>query len=200
MLEVEVIDDPAAATAAMAPIRSRLLAELTEPASAAALAPRLGLTRQKVNYHLRSLEKHGLVEEAGSRRWGGLTERLLVATATAYVVSPGAMGPASMDPGRHADRLSAGYLIALAARLIREVSKLMRLSRKAGRRLPTLAIDTEIHFRSATDRASFSAELTRAVTDLAARYHDASHPDSRAHRVVVAGHPLASDTHEEETS
>ena len=46
MLEVEVIDDPGAATVALEPVRSRLLAELTEPASAAALASRLGIARQ----------------------------------------------------------------------------------------------------------------------------------------------------------
>ena len=61
MLDVEVIDDPAAAVVALDPVRARLLAELTEPASAAALAERLGLSRQKVNYHLRTLEAHGLV-------------------------------------------------------------------------------------------------------------------------------------------
>ena len=81
MLEVGVIDSPAAAAVALDPLRCRLLSELAEPASAAALAARLGLPRQKVNYHLRTLEAHGLVKVASERQWGGLTERLLVATA-----------------------------------------------------------------------------------------------------------------------
>ena len=59
MDEVQVIDDPAAAVVALEPVRSRLLAELAEPASAATLAARLGIPRQKVNYHLRALEAHG---------------------------------------------------------------------------------------------------------------------------------------------
>jgi DNA-binding transcriptional ArsR family regulator len=183
MLDVEVIDDPAAAVVALDPVRARLLAELAEPASAAALASRVGLARQKVNYHLRTLESHGLVEPAGERRWGGLTERLLVATAASYVVSPAALGAAASDPARTADRLSARYLIALAARIVREVGALARRDE----RLATLALDTEIRFRSADDRAAFARELTSAVTDLAARYHDESgHP----HRVVVGAHPL----------
>src|SRR5436189_4819538 len=103
-------------------MRSRHLSELAVPASAATLATRLGLARQKVNYHLRALEAHGLVRLAGKRRWGGLTERLLVATAASYVVSPSALGHAASDPDRAADRLSASYLIALAARVIRDVS------------------------------------------------------------------------------
>src|SRR5687767_11939615 len=106
MLDVQVIDDPAAATVALEPIRSRLLSELAEPASAATLASRVGLTRQKVNYHLHALEAHGLVRLAEERRWGGLTERLLVATASSYVVSPTALGPIAADPNREIDRLS----------------------------------------------------------------------------------------------
>src|SRR5688500_2854326 len=98
MLDVEVIDDPVAAVVALEPVRSRLLSELAEPASAATLATRLGLARQKVNYHLRALEAHGLVQVARTRQWGGLTERLLVATAASYIVSPNAMGPVASDP------------------------------------------------------------------------------------------------------
>jgi DNA-binding transcriptional ArsR family regulator len=190
MLDVEVIDDPAAAMVALEPIRSRLLSELATPASAATLATRVGLARQKVNYHLRALEGHGLLKVAEQRKWGGLTERLLVATASSYVVSPGAMGPVAVDPSRESDRLSASYLIALGARVVRELSDLLRRAREAGKRLATLAVDTEVRFRSAADRAAFSAELTEAITKLVSKYHDESAPGGRAHRLVVVAHPL----------
>ncbi|OBB20887.1 transcriptional regulator [Mycolicibacterium setense] len=189
MLDLDVIDDPAAAVVALDPIRSRLLAELTEPASAAALAVRVGITRQKVNYHLRALEQHGLVTIAGQRQWGGLTERLLVATASSYVVSPGALGPAAADPGRAGDRLSASYLIALSARAVREVGELWRTARDRNKRLATLSIDTVIRFRSPADRAAFTRELSEAVTTLVARYHDDGDPGGREHRLVVAAYP-----------
>ncbi|HWT94143.1 MAG TPA: helix-turn-helix domain-containing protein, partial [Solirubrobacteraceae bacterium] len=140
MLEVEVIEEPAAAVVALDPIRARLLAALCEPASAAALASTVGLTRQKVNYHLRALEAHGLVRVAEERRWGGLTERLLVATAASYVVSPAAMGAAQADPTRTADRLSARYVIALAARAVREVGELARRADRDGKRVATLGL------------------------------------------------------------
>jgi DNA-binding transcriptional ArsR family regulator len=192
MLELEVIDDPAAAAVALDPLRARLLAGLAEPASASTLAERVGQPRQKINYHLRILEERELVTEVGQRRWGGLTERLLQATAAAYVVSPGAMGEASGDPDRIADRLSARYLIALAARVVREVAGLARRADRAGRRLPTLALDTEIRFRSAAERAAFTSDLAGAVTTLVSRYHDAAAPGGRAHRLVVVAHPLPS--------
>lgn len=200
MHDVEVIEDPAAAAAALDPIRARLLAELQEPASAAALASRVGLARQKINYHLRALESHGLVRVAKKRMWGGLTERLLVATAASYVVSPAAMGSVGKDACDRADRLSAGYLIALAARIIREVTTLVRRSRDIGKRLPTLSLDTEIRFRSAADRAAFSRELVQSITTLASRYHDESAPGGRSHRMVVVAYPLPGKSHSKESS
>jgi DNA-binding transcriptional ArsR family regulator len=186
MHDVEVIEDPAAASSALDPIRSRLLAELVEPGSAATLAARVGLPRQKVNYHLRALEAHGLVELAEERKRGGITERVLRATAASYVVSPAALGESAVDPDQAADHFSAGYLIALAGRVVREVAGLARRADAEGKRLPTLTIDTEVRFRSAADRAAFADDLTAAVVELAARYH---HDDGRPHRLVVAAHP-----------
>jgi len=197
MVEISVIDDPAAASAALDPMRNRLLSELREPASAAALATRVGLPRQKVNYHLRTLESHGLVRVAGKRRWGGLTERRLVATASSFVVSPRALGPVAADPEREMDRLSASYLIALAARAVREIGDLVRRATEAGKHLATLSVDTAIRFRSPADRAAFSTELTEAINRLVSKYHDESAPGGRAHRLVLMAHPLPKPTAKE---
>lgn len=200
MVELETIEDPAAAAAALDPVRSRLLAELAEPASAAALAARLGIPRQKVNYHLRALEAHGLARVAETRRWGGLTERRLVSSAASYIVSPNALGPVAADPARSVDRLSARYLIALAARVVREVSDLVRQSERAGKHLASLSIDTEIRFRSSADRAAFTEEMTATVRRLAATYHDETAPGGRRHRLIILAHPTPLDApeHEEE--
>jgi DNA-binding transcriptional ArsR family regulator len=198
MLDIQVIHDPAAATVALEPVRSRLLSELAAPASAATLATRVGLARQKVSYHLNALEAHGLVRLAEERKWGGLTERLLVATAASYVVSPGALGPVAVDPNREVDRLSASYLIALGARIVREVGDLVRRANKAGKRLATLSVDTEIRFRSAADRAAFSKELTDAIATLASKYHDASAPGGRAHRLLVVAYPTPQKSNSQE--
>jgi DNA-binding transcriptional ArsR family regulator len=187
--DLEVIDDPAAAVVALDPIRARLLAQLAEPGSAASLANRTGLARQKVNYHLRALEAHGLVRPVDTRRWGGLVERRVVATAASYVVSPAAMGDAASDPAHASDRLSASYLIALAARVVREVGELLRGAKQQGKHLATLSIDTEVRFRSPAERAAFTAELTEAITGLVARYHNPVSPGGRAHRLILVAHP-----------
>ena len=170
------------------------------PASAATLATRVALPRQKVNYHLHALEAHGLVRLAQERKWGGLTERLLVATAASYVVSPRALGPVAADPNREVDRLSASYLIALGARVVREVGDLVRRAKETGKRLATRAVDTEIRFRSATDRAAFSNELAEAITTLASKYHDESASGGRAHRLVVVAYPQPQQSDRKEPS
>ena len=200
MLAVEVIDDPAAAAVALDPVRSRLLSELAEPASAATLANRLGIPRQKINYHLRALEFYALVRVAEKRQWGGLTERKMVASAASYLVSPGAMGPVATDPERNPDRLSATYLIALAARIVREVKALLTRSTETEKRLPTFSVDTVIRFRSAADRARFSQDLTRAITHLAAKYHDEKAPGGRPHRLVAVAYPMPPKTNFKEQS
>jgi hypothetical protein len=97
------------------------------------------------------------------------------------------------------DRLSARYLVALAARLVREVGELARRADATGTRLPALALDTEIRFRSAADRAAFADDLAAAVTALVSRYHDETSPEGRRYRLVVGSHPLPGTPDPEET-
>lgn len=188
MLDLDVIDDPGAAITALDPVRARILRHLAEPGSATTLGGELGLSRQKVNYHLRALESAGLVELIEERPRRGLTERVLQAKARSYLVAPDVVDEHSTDPSR-VDRLSSRYLLALAARLTREVVDLSRRAERAGKTLPTLAIDTDIRFRNAQERAEFTAELAASVRDLAARYHDETAPRGRWHRLLVAAHP-----------
>ena len=189
MEDVAVIEDPAAAAVSLDPIRSRLLAELAVPGSAAMLAGRVGLPRQKVNYHLRALEQHGLVELVEERRKGNVTERVMQATAASYVISPAAMAAVAPDPARAPDRLSARWLLAVAARLVRDVGELITGAGKARQQVATFAIDGEIRFAGAADRARFAEELTVAVAALVGRFHDEDAPGGRRHRLVVAVHP-----------
>jgi DNA-binding transcriptional ArsR family regulator len=166
-----------------------LLAELAEPKSATMLAASIGLPRQKVNYHLRTLEQHGLVELVEERRKGNVTERMMRATAASYVISPVVLAAVAPDPDRAPDRLSARWLLALAARMVRESGMLITGAARAGKRVATFALDAKVRFASAADRAAFAEELTNAVAALVAKYHDESAEGGREHRVIVAVHP-----------
>src|SRR5215218_1676289 len=184
MEDVAVIEDPAAAEISLDPIRSRLLAELAVPGSASMLAAKVGLPRQKVNYHLRTLEQHGLVELAEERRKGNMTERVMRAVAASYVISPTALAAVQPNPRRAPDRLSARWLLAVAARLVRDVGMLITGATRANKPVATFAIEGEVRFASAADRSAFADELTRTVTALVGRYHDESAAGGRTHRVV----------------
>jgi DNA-binding transcriptional ArsR family regulator len=190
MDDIAVIEDAAAAEISLDPIRSRLLAELAVPGSATMLAAKVGLPRQKVNYHLRTLEHHGLVELVEERRKGNVTERMMQATAASYVISPRAMAAVAPDPARSPDRLSARWLLAVAARLVRDVGSLVTGATKAKQRVATFALDGEITFATPADRAAFADELAAAVTDLAGRYNA---PEGRKHRIVLAVHPAVNE-------
>lgn len=185
MDDVHVLEDPAAVEAALDPIRASILDALTEPGSATTVAAAVGLTRQKVNYHLKTLEAHGLVEPAETRAWGGITERFVRRSARQLVVSPDVLQSAAIDPNEVADHLSAAYMIAVNARTVSEVGAIAR-DATVGVRLPTLTIDTVIGFGSPKDRAAFSAELQSAVATLIAKYH---HDDGRPHRLTVSSYP-----------
>jgi DNA-binding transcriptional ArsR family regulator len=186
MLDVAVIQKPEAAEVSLDPVRARLLAELAEPRSATTLAGRVGLPRQKVNYHLRTLERHGLVELVDERRRGNCMERVLQATAASYVISPAALAAVQPDPARAPDRLSARWLLAVAAQLVRDAGELIVEATRAGKRAATFAIDGEVRFASAADRAAFAEELSAAVTALVGKYQS---PGGRDYRLVVAVHP-----------
>ncbi|GAA3184116.1 MULTISPECIES: helix-turn-helix domain-containing protein [unclassified Rhodococcus (in: high G+C Gram-positive bacteria)] len=195
MLEVAVIDRPAAAEVSLDPIRQRILAELAVPGSASSLAPRIGLTRQKVNYHLRTLEEHGLVELVEERKRGNMTERIMQASAASYVISPAAMSALAPDPSRFPDQLSARWLVTLAARIVREVGELIAGATAAGKPLASFAIDSDITFATASDRAAFAGELGESINSLVAKYHDGNSEGGRKHRLVVALHPSLTTPH-----
>jgi DNA-binding transcriptional ArsR family regulator len=150
-------------------LRRRILDSLDEPDSATGLGRRLGVPRQKVNYHLRELERAGLVELAEERRRRGFVERRVRAVAR--------------------DRFSSAYLVGLARRLAEDVTTLRERAAAAGQRLATLALETEVRFASPADLRAFSEELANEVARLAAKYDRPDLARSRAHRVVAAAHP-----------
>jgi len=194
---LEVVRGAAQAAALLDPARLRLLEELAEPDSAAGLARRLKLPRQRVNYHLRELERQKLVELVEERRKGNCLERVVRATARHYLISPEALGSLGADPGSVSDRFSASYLVAVAARAIRELAVLRLRADRAKKRLATLTLQTEVRFASAEDRNAFSEELATALARLAAKYHDEKAEGSRTFRFFLGAYPAVTAAKED---
>jgi DNA-binding transcriptional ArsR family regulator len=186
---LEVIHLPETAATALKGRRRSLLAALAEPDSAAGLARKLGIPRQRLNYHLKALEQCGLLECVEERRKGNCTERILRATARSFVISPDALGAFGPTPESAQDRFSASYVVAVAARTITEVSTLDARARAEQRRISTLTLDSEIRFASPESRSAFAQELSDRITELVAKYHDDTSPRGRRFRLVTIGHP-----------
>lgn len=184
-----MIDDAARARTVLNPTRRRVLELLAEPGSAAEVARRLGLPRQKVNYHLRALERAGFVELVEERRKGNCTERLVRATATAYLISPGALGALAGRPEDVPDRFSSGYLIAVGAKMVREVAALRAEADAAGQGLATLTLEATVRFASPAAQNAFAEDLANAVARVVAAHHDEHAPEGREYQLVVGAYP-----------
>src|SRR5215207_7289565 len=138
MLQVTGIVSTTAAAAMLDPTRLAILGRLREPGSAASVAAQLGAPRQRIGYHVRELERVGLVSTVDERAHGGLVERLVQASAAAYVVAPQALGPVAPDPSAITDRFSTAYQLAVAARILRDLSELRGRAERARKTVPTL--------------------------------------------------------------
>jgi len=190
---VHVIDEVERAATVLHPLRLRILSELSEPDSATGLARRLGLPRQQLNYHLRLLEDDGLVEAVEERPRRGCIERMLRTVAQSYVINPGALGALAADPARVRDRASSAYLVAVAARTLRDVAALRRRAEESGKQVPTLTMHSEIRFSSARAQQEFAQEFAQSVAELIARYHDESSTQGRWFRFLAGSYPAVNN-------
>lgn len=197
-IEVEGIAEPARARALLHPLRLKLLGLLREPASAAEAASRLGLPRQRVNYHVRALARAGFLRRAGRQRKRNMVEQRYVATARGYVLAPEVLGPVAAT-GPVEDAWSASYLLALAARVQSEVLQALRNVPAGGERLATLGLESAIRFENAEQRAAFTRALEKALVEVLARHTSPDHLVDGApgagqrYRLMLGCYPLADE-------
>jgi biotin operon repressor len=184
-----VVDTPRAGVM-LKPLRLKILAEAQEPQSASAIAAHLGLPRQKVNYHVRQLARAGFLRRAGRQRKRGLVEQKYVVTARAFLLGSGVLGPMGADKYDATDKMSAAYLLTLAARVQREAGHAWRDAHAEGKRLPVLSLDTEMAFASAEQRARFAEALTSAVTKVVAEHTAPPTRTTRPFRLVLGCYPI----------
>jgi len=194
---IDVISAPERVSAVLSPIRRRLLKNLAEPDSASGLARRLGLPRQKINYHLRQLERAGFVELHEEIQRRGCVERMVRVTARTYTISHDFLEGLAVNPDSIRDRFSSAYLIAAAGRMVRDVAVLRDRAASVEQHLATLAIETEVSFASPSGFSAFADELAAAIARLAVRYNQGHSGASRKFRVVIGAHPVINKTNAE---
>ena len=186
---VGVLDAADTAAAVLDPARLKILTALREPDSSAGVARSLGLPRQRVGHHVRALEAAGLLTCVGERKKRNCVERLLQASARSYVIAPRLLGTLGLSADAVRDRFSSTYLLAAASRVIEEVTALRPRAEAAGKKLPTLTLQTEVRFASARSQNEFLEELVASFSDLVARHHRPDAPGGRTFRLSLLGHP-----------
>lgn len=192
------VDNTAGAAALLNPLRLQILERLREPDSASGLSRLMNLPRQKLNYHLRELEKHGLIEPVEERKKGNCVERIVRATARYYFISPEALGNLATDPEQIQDRFSSTYLVAVAARAIQDLAVLRTRAEKAGKKLATFTLETNVRFASAADQHAFTEALANAAAKLVAQYHDEKAPGGRQIKFIIGAYPALTKKDKEE--
>ena len=196
---LHVIRDIDRAYSLLHPVRRRILGILNEPASSAGIAHQLRLPRQKVNYHVKEMARTRLLMPAGRKRKRRFYEQCYVASAKAYVLSPELLGKLAADASVTPDRFSAAYLLGLGAQMQKEVSRALELASRAGKRVATLSLNTELRFTSPRQRAAFTRALERAIVDVIGRHtsphklRDGSPAPGRAFRLVLGCYPIPSE-------
>jgi DNA-binding transcriptional ArsR family regulator len=187
---VAVLSGQSQLRAVLSPLRRRILLLLREPDSATGLARRMGLARQKLNYHLRALEDAGLVELVEERRRRGFVERILRASARSFVIGPEDTGLEEL--ARSGDRMSSDTLLASAARTLSDVSILRERADASRKRLLTMSIDGEVVLASPAATKVFAEEVARAIADIAERHAGAG--KGRRYRFTAGLHPVITKT------
>lgn len=195
-MRLSYLEEPEQVRAALSPLRRQLLNLLQEPASGTQLAAALDLPRQRVNYHLRELEKAGLVELVEERQRRGCVERILRATAGAFVVDPSVMTEARAFTQIH-DQYAAEHLVQVAAGTVRDVARMQSKADAAGKRLLTFTLEAEVRFAEPGDVHRFTDALAEAVR-LTVEAFDSE--DGRPYRLIAGGHPAPRSTGAAETT
>jgi DNA-binding transcriptional ArsR family regulator len=184
---VALVEEPGRIRLALSPMRHQLLDRMVEPTSATQLAAELGLSRQRVNYHLRQLEAAGLVELVEERPRRGFTERVVRATARSFLVDPGVLGEPSPSPAPHPiDRFAADHLVATAAAVMRTVTRMRDAAARGGRRLLTFTLEADVRLATPADVEALAGALTEAVAGVVAGF---DRPGGRRYRLVIGAHP-----------
>ena len=186
MARVQLLDDPEAVQALTHPVRVRVLEALRTPDSAAGVSRRIGQSRQNANYHLKELERAGLVQRAGERRKGAFTEQLYRASASTYVVSPRVAWGDERRASTMRDQVALENLVALGERLQHDASDLLDHATFDGEEIASAAVEAEVRFADDEARAEFMADYLAALGPLLKK-HGSSH--GKSYRVAVAAYP-----------
>jgi DNA-binding transcriptional ArsR family regulator len=163
---VQLLDDPEAVQALTHPVRVQILEALRAADSAAGAARAIGQSRQNVNYHLKELERAGLVRRAGERRKGAFVEQLYESRASTFVVSPRVAWGDDRRGSTLRDQVSLEHLVMLGDRLQRDASGLLDRATFEGEQIASASVEAEVGFADDEARTAFMRDYLAALGPL----------------------------------
>lgn len=189
ILESLRIEAPEQAMALLNPLRADIAARLASPASAAEVARAIGEAPQRINYHLKALEKAGLVRRVGTRQVRNLVEVLYQAVAKTFILSD-QLGMKPETVRRLKDQGSLSHLVQTAERIKQDALLLMEHSDE-GQDIPSASLQFQVSLRDAEERHAFVEEYAALVRQLTAKYRKPANEAEPAdpYQVVLAVYP-----------
>ncbi|GGE13415.1 hypothetical protein GCM10011571_13580 [Marinithermofilum abyssi] len=166
--ETYVVESQEQASCLLHPLRGEILSRLCSPASAAQVARSLNEPPQRINYHIKALEKANLVRRVGTRQVRNLVEVLYQAVARNYLLSD-TLGWGADTVQKLKDQSSLRHVYTTAERLKRDALRLMEQT-EAGQEIPSATLDAVIQLADENHREAFVQDYIRLMKQLIQKY------------------------------
>jgi DNA-binding transcriptional ArsR family regulator len=187
MPETYIVSEPEQAAALLHPFRSEIISLLKEPRSATELSKELNDSAQKVNYHLKALEKVGLVVRAGTRNVRNLVEVLYRSAGKTFLLSD-SLGLTKETIKKLQDQTALAHVLASTEKVKRDAVLLMEQAEK-NEEVPSAFMEMEISLPGVKERQAFLQDYTNMLTELIQKHHDSEQADSRTFHVSMTMYP-----------
>jgi DNA-binding transcriptional ArsR family regulator len=184
--ETFIVSEPEQAAALLHPIRSEIIRLLREPRSATELSKEMNDSAQKVNYHLKMLEKVGLVVRAGTRNVRNLVEVLYRSVGKTFLLSD-SLGLSQETIQKLQDQTALAHVLAFTERVKRDAVSLMEQS--ADQEIPSAVMEMEISLSGTAERQAFLQDYTNMLTQLIKKHHDPKKLESKTFHVSMTMYP-----------
>lgn len=192
--ESYLVNSPEQATCLLNPMRTQILGLLSTPASASEIARNMKEIPQRVNYHLKALEKVGLVQMVGKRHVRNLVEVLYQSVAKSFILAD-SLGWDAETIKKIKDQSSLSHLVSLAETIKKDVLILMEKSDDK-QEIPSANLQFQVNLESKEKRNSFVKDYVTAVKELINQYQVAPSETKEVYKVLLTIYP---DTQQEET-
>lgn len=146
------------------PLRMELMQLLGEPRTCTDLAAALNLTPQKAYYHVKVLEKAGLVSRVAERKVKGISEGIYQAAGSSVWISPELTARLGGEK-QVRQQVALGQLGELAGMVMEDARAL-----GAEPDAPVLTLNAAIELADPADRKAFMADVQDAIQQIARLY------------------------------